>query len=393
MTLGGGKMTRKNETWIQDKFAGMYGIEAFMPEVLASLEEKGYKHTDLKRVISKTRNLRSMPKAWRHVAKQQENYAVEAENRGHLVTAREMYHRAALYYGKAQLYFHQDSPRKKEMHADMVRCYKKVCEYSTYRLERVEIPFQDKKIYAVLHLPDTDKPVPAVLLVPGMDMIKEDYPNPNDNQFLNRGMAVMSIDGPGQGETRVNGLTVTLDNYQQAGKAAIDFLTSLPEVDSEKIGIFGISMGSYWGPLITAHDDRVKACVAMLGCYLDKDRIFNSAQPGFRKNYMFMSGIYDDEAFDRMAKEMTLAKVADRIKAAMLLACGEYDDLCPPEQVKEFFDMLDCPKEMWILEDEFHPCGGVAPELYPWAIDWLKDRLVGGGDQDLKKEVFIESRY
>lgn len=386
-------MRRQNETWIQDKFVGMYGIEAFMPEVQASLEEKGYKHTDLKRIISRTRSLRSMPKAWRMVAKQQEKYAVEAEERGHLVTAREMYHRAALYYGKAQLYFHQDTTRKKEMHADMVRCYKKVCEYSSYRMKRVEIPFQDKKIYGVLHLPKTDKPVPTVLLVPGMDMIKEDYPNPNDNQFLKRGLAVMSIDGPGQGETRVNGLAVTLENYQQAGRAAIDYLVGIPEVDSERIGVFGISMGSYWGPLITAHDERVKACVAILGCYLDKDRIFNSAQPGFRKNYMFMSGIYDDIKFDKMSQEMNLAKVADRIKAPILLACGECDELSPPEEVKSFYDMLDCPKEMWIFEDEFHPCGGVAPELYPWALDWLKDSLVKGGDPNLRKEVFIKSRY
>ena len=34
-------------------------------------------------------------------------------------------------------------------------------------------------------------------------------------------------------------------------------------------------------------------------------------------------GVYDEDEFDRMAKEMTLAKVADRIKIPMLLACGE----------------------------------------------------------------------
>ena len=75
-------MTRDNETWVQNIFVKMYGIEAFMPEVKGSLLENGYKITDLKRVESKTRNLRSMPKAWRWVAKQQEDMAREAEEKG-----------------------------------------------------------------------------------------------------------------------------------------------------------------------------------------------------------------------------------------------------------------------------------------------------------------------
>jgi hypothetical protein len=88
-------MTRNNETWVQNIFVKMYGIEAFMPEVKGSLLENGYKNTDLKRVESKTRNLRSMPKAWRWVAKQQETLAREAEASGHHETAGMLYHRAA----------------------------------------------------------------------------------------------------------------------------------------------------------------------------------------------------------------------------------------------------------------------------------------------------------
>ncbi len=386
-------MARDNETWVQNIFVKQSGIEAFMPEVKGSLLENGYKNTDLKRVESRTRSLRSMPKAWRAVALQQEMLAREAEENGHRETAGLLYHRAAVYYGKAQLYFHEDSPRKKEMHADVVRCYQKVCLFSDTPVERVILPFGGHKIYGILHLPPGKGPFPAVLQVPGMDMIKEDKPNPQDNPYLKRVMAVLSIDGPGQGETRVNGLKVTLENYQEAAKVFLDYLSKRPEIDSTRIGLLGISMGSYWGPLIAAHDSRVKACVAALGCYLDKHRIFAAAQPGFRRGYMYMSGIHDDKQFDEMARQMTLAKVADRIKVPLLLACGELDELCPPEEVRAFFEMLSCPREMWIFEDEFHPCGGVAAELYPWAIDWLRDCLLKGCDPGHKKERFFPTRY
>ena len=385
-------MTRDNETWVQNILVKQYGIEAFMPEVIGSILENGCKLADLNRVIARTRGLRSFPKAWRRVAGQQERFAKEAEEKGHLESAAMLYHRAAMYYGKAQLYFHQDSDKKLSMHADLVRCHEKVCQYAPYRMERVVLPFEDKNIYGVLHLPNIQEPVPAILLVPGMDMIKEDKPNPFENHYLQRGMAVLVMDGPGQGETRAKGLKVTLDNYQKAGSKMLDYLTSLPEVDSEKIGLLGISMGSYWGPLIAANDSRIKAVVGALGAYLEKDISFKSAQPGFRRNYMYMSGIYDEDEFDQMASQMTLANVVDQIKIPMLLACGEFDELCPPEQVERFFNMLDCPKEMWMFEDEFHPMGGVAPEFYPWAIDWLKDCLTRGVDPKLEKKIFFESR-
>lgn len=386
-------MSRENEKWIQDRFINEYGIEAFMPGVHASLMEKGYKFTDLKRVVSRLHGLKSMPKAWSKVAKQQEDFGIEAEKRGHLLTASEHYHRAALYYGKAQLYILKISPQKEEIHNKMLQCYKKVIKYSKYKMERVEIPFEDKTIYGVLHLPETKEPAPFVLLLPGSDMIKEDYPFPHDNQFLKRGMAVLSIDGPGQGETRLNGLTVDLDNYQRAGKVVIDYALNRPEIDPEKIGAFGISLGSYNAPLIAAYDKRVKAVVAILGSYTEKTATFNEAQPGFRSNFKFRSGVNDEDEVDRMAKEMTLTKVADKIKATMLLGIGDCDELCSIEEARRFFNMLNCPKELWIFEDEYHPCGGVAAELYPWAIDWLKDQLTKEVDANLNRERFFESRY
>jgi len=381
---------RANEAWIQDKMVAMDALEAFMPEVNASLEEKGYKHTDMRRVAEQCKCRRAMPKAWRSVAVQQEKFAKEAEERGHTVSAGVFYHRAALYYGKSQLYYHHEDEKKKAMHADVVRCYEKAIQYCDTHVERVVLPFGDHKIYGIFHAPKncTEK-LPTVLFAPGMDMIKEDYPNLNDDQFIKRGMCVLSIDGPGQGETRVNGLTVDMDNYQAAGKAFIDWLVQRPEVDPDKIGAFGVSWGSYNAPLIATVDDRIKACATLLGCYFGLSRSFNTAQPGFRANFKYMSGVYDDDEFQDLAERMSLEHMVDKIKIPMLVSCGEYDALCPPEVTNRFYDMLKCPKEKWILENEFHPCGGTAAELYPWTLDWLKDALVKGLPADHDKEVFI----
>src|SRR5437588_11913090 len=54
-------------------------------------------------------------------------------------------------------------------------------------------------MYGVLRKPwHTPKP-PVVILVPGLDSVKEELHIYGDD-FLRRGMAVLAIDGPGQGE-------------------------------------------------------------------------------------------------------------------------------------------------------------------------------------------------
>jgi len=385
-------MRRRNESWIQDKFIQTGGIEAFMPGVVGALLEFGYKISDVRKASNLMKCAKAMSYAWERAGKRQEQIAREAEEKGYYVTAGEAYLRAALYYGRGQWSItEEENQRKIELHAKCIMCYKKMAEYCEYKIERVEIPVGDKFIVGNLHLPNTEEKVPAILFCPGMDMIKEEYPYPFNNHALKRGAAVLSIDGPGQGESNIRNIKVTLKNYDEAGKSAVNYLVSRPEIDADRLGIFGVSMGSYWAPRIAAIDDRLKGCVAALGCYLSKDLIFKCAQPGFRKNYMYMSGIYNDDEFDEMAEQMTLENIAPNIKIPTLLSVGEWDELNPIEHSKKFFELLGGPKELWVWEDEFHPCGGVAHEAYPAAIDWLLAAVNGKIDPNLKEDKFIKT--
>src|SRR5919202_1398370 len=79
-----------------------------------------------------------------------------------------------------------------------------------------------------------------------------------DNVFLKRGVHVLALDGPGQGMSNLRKIRVDADNYADAGRAAIDFLVARPEVDAEQIALLGLSMGSYWAPLIASRDRRGK---------------------------------------------------------------------------------------------------------------------------------------
>jgi dipeptidyl aminopeptidase/acylaminoacyl peptidase len=381
---------RSDQKWILNEFFKVYDVYSHRN---MQFVEGGFKWANVKRTSERIKHSRMIVKEWVRTARQEEEMAKRAESDGKLQTAAEFYHQAALYYGPAVGGIHRNSEQKKEIYAHLVDCYEKFIKYSGLSIERVEIPFENgKTIPGIFQYDPAKTKAPCIICVPGMDTIKEYFPSPYNNPFLRRGMASLTIDGPGQGESNIRETWVTLNNYERAGKATVDYLCSRPEIDKEKIGLYGWSMGSYWGPRVAAYESRIKAVVGAMGCYTDKNVIFNQYRPGYKANYMYMSNISDEDEFDRMAEKMNLETVVDRIKCPILLAQGELDDLEPLENAYRFFDMLKCPKEIWVFENEIHGLGGRLCDFYPMAADWLKDMIEGKYPKDLAKKVFLDAR-
>jgi dienelactone hydrolase len=320
--------------------------------------------------------------------------AQEAEKHGHTRTAMEMYWKASLTYREGQhCVFEDDHPRKIYLHGRLLESYDRIMKLADYPIERIEVPFQGKSLQGILHLLPDRRKAPCVIYVPGMDQTKEIYPDPLNNHFLHRGMHMLSIDGPGQGISNLRKIRVTDDNYERAGKAFIDYLVKRPEVDAGKIGLFGISMGSFWAPRIAAHDHRVAACAAATACFLQKDWIFNQSSPRFKQVFMYMAGLQDEAKFDKLAEKMTLQGYGKKIECPILLATGEFDPLSPVEDAYALFDELRGPKELWVWENEAHALntlrGAAGLDIHPLAADWLREKLEGRYDRKLAREVYI----
>ncbi len=326
-----------------------------------------------------------------------ETVARATEEAGHPETALELYVKAVESYRKAQhTIFEDDHPQKLKLYDGLTRCYDRVMALADYPIERIDVPFEGQQIQILLHLLPDRRAAPCILYVPGMDQTKEFYPYVYQNDMLRRGMHACAIDGPGQGMSNIRKIRVTADNYERAAKAVIDYLVSRPEIDAEKIGVFGISMGSFWGPRIAANDPRVKACAGASATFTNKNHIFNVSSPRFKQIFMYMAGISDEDAFDEMAERMTLIGHAGKIKCPTLLATGEFDPLSPVEDGLEVFGELGGPKELWVLENEFHRVwtmeglGGL--DLNPFAVDWLCDALDGKIPPGHNKTVYIPQK-
>ena len=387
------KIERSGQDWILDRFIGTLGVNALMPGFMSFMASPvvGFNNADLDRIASRTQGLSSMRRAYLRVAEYRERIAADAEAEGHVVTARRHYHLASLAYGFAQYTIQEDrNAEKKAIHDKSQECFAKVISYADTPIEKVEIPFTDTPAYeansfpGILQLPPGKGPWPCVIFIPGTDMYKEQVPNPEDNIFTKRGMAVLALDGPGQGESLLRMLKVRVDtwNYERAVSAAIDYLQSRKDIDPDGIATFGVSTGSYWSPRAALwearHKNRIKAAGG-LAAQWDPAFVteFEYAQPNFKTNYMYMAGEDSEEAFDSKAPLHDLREDIGEITCPLLIVQGEFDELCTPDTVEAIISKATAPYELRIYEDEFHPLGDVALEAYEGAVDWLKDRLDG----------------
>ncbi len=387
-------LRRRNEQWMVDLAIRLAGLDSLWIEMMPAWLECGHRLLDIQKTNARIRSLGMMSKEWERTARLTEEHARAAEEAGHRVTAGEFYHRAALYYGRAKWpIFDDTSPRKRRLSEQQNACFDKVIAYNDlYRLERVEIPFEGRSLAGILHhVPGPDRP-PCVIFAPGMDMTKEDFPNVQNNIFVRRGLACLSIDGPGQGESNLRGIKAELDNYERAVSAAVDFLQARGDVDGERLALLGLSLGGYWSVRAAAAERRLKAHVSMIGIYGSLDSFLNVAPPTFRHTFMYMAGLQTDEAMDAMGEQMSVLELAARIHCPTLLAVGEYDQLSPHPETLAFYDRLAGPKELWVYEGEFHAMGARRADLWPQIADWITTALAGCLDPGYARTVVVPER-
>ena len=93
--------------------------------------------------------------------------------------------------------------------------------------------------------------------------------------------------------------------------------------------------------MLTANEPRIKACAVMSACHEPGcHTIFEEASPTFKKRFMYMSGITDEDEFDAFRKKITWEGHADKIRAPYLCVAGEAEELSPLEYTERLMAAL-----------------------------------------------------
>ena len=307
--------------------------------------------------------------AWCRNADKHAGFAEEAAAHGRRLTAGEAWARATVGYHFAKFVWMVDPELSRAAGDKAVAAMAKTHEYLDPDAERIEVPLDGGRVVGNLRRPGGQSP-PLVLLVPGLDSTKEEFFR-LENVFLDRGMATLSIDGPGQGESGYD-LPIRAD-YDVAVTAVLDAIADRVDVDLDRVGLLGVSLGGYYAPRVLAFEPRVRAGVGLSGPYRFSD-IWDTVPPQTRETFVVKSFAKDDEDGRAKASALDLSGVAERIQQPYLAITGRLDRLIPWEQTERA--AREASKGEFLLhEDGNHGCANVPYKTRPVAADWLREQL------------------
>lgn len=197
---------------------------------------------------------------WHAAGKKYEDLGDKAEAAADFAQSRRLYLLAKTFYAIGR-FPAEITPAKAEISADCARAYRKACAHLDPPMEVLDIDCEGKSFRAHFRSPRSDSPVPAVLIMCGADVFKEDRGWAAE-LALEAGLAALVMDAPGTGENPFPWAPESV----KAWVAAVDALAARPEVDGLRIGAFGVSRGGYSVmQLAGTAPDKVKAVVAIAG--------------------------------------------------------------------------------------------------------------------------------
>ncbi len=278
---------------------------------------------------------------------------------------------AAVYYHFAKFMFVDDIEQMRAAHLMAVRCSTDALPFLDPPGERVEIPFDGATIAGVLRRPHGPGPHPVVILIPGLDSAKEEF-SPTEDLFLSRGLATLSVDGPGQGEAEYD-LAIRGD-WEVPGGAIIDAAAGLAGIDADRIGIWGVSLGGYYAARVASADDRVRACIALCGPYCLGDA-WDQLPELSRAAFTVRSKSRSEEQARQRAAELTMAGRAGRITAPILIVAGRRDRLFPWTDAERLAGEVGENAELLLLDEGNHGCANVPYQHRFYSADWMAGQL------------------
>jgi len=234
--------------------------------------------------------------------------------------------------------------------------------------ERVAIPFEGKALYGVLRRPEnTPQRCPVMIMAPGLDSTKEEL-HAYEEPFLARGIAILAIDGPGQGEAEYK--IPICGDYERAARAACDWIEKRADLDPAKIAMWGVSLGGYYAPRATAYEKRIKACIALSGPFEWKD-IWAALPVLTREAFRVRSHCVSEADALKNAATLSMKEAAGKIACPIFIVTGRQDRLVPASHAERLAKSVSGPVELLIVEDGGHNANNRPYRYRSRTADWL----------------------
>ena len=324
-------------------------------------------------------DLESWHKEWLHVAERNDRRGDEAEKAGHIRTAMNCWLRAADYYRSAEFWLAADDPRRLKTFDKCERASHKWLKYLGG--EVVEIPYEKGvSMPAYFIKPKGSGKFPVLISFGGLDSFKDELWFMTGRGAVQRGIAVLMVDGPGQGGTLRRHKVPSRFDYEVPVGKCIDFLLDRHDVDGSRIAVSGSSLGGYYSARAGSREHRLAACISH-GAIWDveqrfRDRGETHALAGHMKWVLGAKSMA--EAIEK-AKPFKLEGVLNGMKCPYLVLHGGHDVLGVENSktVYEYAKQYDVKVTLRLTTEEetgAEHCQHDNPTLgQELMIDWLAD--------------------
>ena len=204
------------------------------------------------------------------------------------VTARRSFLRAFNYLRTAEFFLKPSDSRKMPTYLKARDAFLKAIQHFEQKPLQVEVPFEGAFLPGYLFAPakrmsdvspaganptsdiphptasaDRSQNPPLMIMFGGLDSLAEELYFGISQHLNERGIALLAMDGPGQGYAlRVNHILTRYD-FNVAGTAVLDWAIEnlKDQVDTTRIGIGAVSMGGYMAARCAAFEPRFKVCM------------------------------------------------------------------------------------------------------------------------------------
>lgn len=346
--------------------------ERYVVVRLARMEVTGpLDSSDLQRILGRIVDLRTWYPSFRREAAEAEQLAEGFVGEGRSLSAADLFHRASACHHWGAYLARFGSLEKTEGRLHRVRCYREAVSLWGDRIVPVAIPYRDTEMPGYLHLADGEGPGPVVIMVNGADSVKEEYHN-WARQFVRRGLNVLTMDGPGQGEM-LGRLPMRPEAWEEPMAAAIEALGTMGRVEADRVGIWGSSMGGFLALRAAAFEPRIRAAISSGGFFDFRDYRFWPLSTQLN----VLEGLGVDSLAEARAyidERCSLEGAVEKIEAPYLVIHGARDELVSVDEGRR---MADGRRGEFVnFEDGFHTCTNRNATLVPLMCDWMAAKLV-----------------
>ena len=344
-------------------------IDVWLPRFL----DGGIALGDLTATIGRVASWDDWPGEWMVTATIHEELAQAAEEEGRELVATGEWLTAARCHHLGYFVATRDVDLHERGLRRMLACHDRALPGLEPVVERFEVAEHGDvpRVVGLLSVPRGVNRPPVVILLPGLDSTKETR-HSGRGGWLRRGMAVVSMDGPGQGEASL--WSRIRPDYEVALAAVIDWIESRSDLDGGRIAVAGSSLGGYYAARVASFEPRVRATVVNCGPY-DWGECIEKVPQVTKEAFTHYSGAADWEEARRLAGRLTLHGVAERIVSPLMVVHGRADPLIPWQQAQRLADAASGETHFLLVDEGSHSVSNLPYRWAPVAQDWVASHL------------------